>query len=155
MKMFRRKDEEAVSPVIAIILMVAITVVLASVLYVWVMNLAQTDEEVGTFPTIEVTLKQGATDTDSLGLKHIQGDPLDWSKFKVIITNNTDTTDTAVMTDLSVLTQITAGESSSITESGVTGFSDIDYQKGKAYQLEIYNLKENKRVYNRDNIICE
>ena len=29
------KDEQAVSPVIAVILMVAITVVLAAVLYVW------------------------------------------------------------------------------------------------------------------------
>ncbi len=36
MKRFIRKDEEAVSPVIAVILMVAITVVLAGVLYVWV-----------------------------------------------------------------------------------------------------------------------
>jgi len=156
MKIFRRKDEEAVSPVIAIILMVAITVVLASVLYVWVMNLAQTDEEVGTFPTIEVTLKHGASASDSLTIKHIQGDPLDWTKFKVIITNQTDTTNTAVMTDLSALTpnQITAGESSSITKS-IAGFDDIDYQKGKSYQLEIYNLKENKRVYNKENVICE
>jgi len=36
MKEFTRKDDKAVSPVIAVILMVAITVVLAGVLYVWV-----------------------------------------------------------------------------------------------------------------------
>ena len=36
MKKYIRKDDEAVSPVIAVILMVAITVVLAGVLYVWV-----------------------------------------------------------------------------------------------------------------------
>lgn len=36
MKKLFRKDDEAVSPVIAVILMVAITVVLAGVLYVWV-----------------------------------------------------------------------------------------------------------------------
>ena len=157
MKMFRRKDEEAVSPVIAIILMVAITVVLASVLYVWVMNLAQTDEEVGTFPTIEVTLRDVGNDdngADTLAIKHIQGDPLEWSDYKVIITNNSDAADTAVITDLSSLDQITAGESSTITES-VSGFNDIEYEKASAYQLEIYNLKENKRVYNRDNIICQ
>ena len=35
MKYAIRKDEEGVSPVIAGILMVAITVVLAAVLYVW------------------------------------------------------------------------------------------------------------------------
>ena len=39
MKRFIRKDDEAVSPVIAVILMVAITVVLAGVLYVWVSGL--------------------------------------------------------------------------------------------------------------------
>ena len=39
------KNENAVSPVIAIILMVAITVVLAGVLYMWVMSLADTDQD--------------------------------------------------------------------------------------------------------------
>ena len=50
-----RRDEEetAVSPVIATILMVAITVVLAGVLYVWANNLASegTDTSVGTMNT--------------------------------------------------------------------------------------------------------
>jgi flagellin-like protein len=36
MKKLFRKDDKGVSPVIAVILMVAITVVLAGVLYVWV-----------------------------------------------------------------------------------------------------------------------
>ena len=42
MKIFIRKDDKAVSPVIAVILMVAITVVLAGVLYVWVSGFGQT-----------------------------------------------------------------------------------------------------------------
>jgi len=41
-----KNNEEAVSPVIAIILMVAITVVLAGVLYMWVISLADTSEGV-------------------------------------------------------------------------------------------------------------
>ena len=41
----RKRAEEAVSPVIAIILMVAITVVLTGVLYIWVTNLADTEPE--------------------------------------------------------------------------------------------------------------
>ena len=40
-----RKNEEAVSPVIAVILMVAITVVLAAVLYNWAMQFMQTDKQ--------------------------------------------------------------------------------------------------------------
>ncbi len=38
MRMYKNDDDKAVSPVIAIILMVAITVVLAGVLYVWVIG---------------------------------------------------------------------------------------------------------------------
>ena len=46
-------EEKAVSPVIATILMVAITVVLAGVLYVWANNLASegTDTSIGTLNT--------------------------------------------------------------------------------------------------------
>jgi flagellin-like protein len=42
MKKIFRKDDKAVSPVIAVILMVAITVVLAGVLYVWVSGFGTT-----------------------------------------------------------------------------------------------------------------
>ncbi len=41
-----KKNDEAVSPVIAIILMVAITVVLAGVLYMWVISMADTGGDV-------------------------------------------------------------------------------------------------------------
>jgi len=40
-----KRDEEAVSPVIAVILMVAITVVLAAVLYNWAMQFMNTDKQ--------------------------------------------------------------------------------------------------------------
>lgn len=150
-----RKDVRAVSPVIAIILMVAITVVLASVLYVWVMSLVPDPDEADRFPTVEITLQQGGSDGDTLTFKHTRGDPLDWSKYKIVITNKTDLTDKAVMTDLSSLNQITTGESSTLTEASITGFGDIDYQKGKAYEIEVYNLKENERSYQKDNVICQ
>jgi flagellin-like protein len=169
MKILRRKDQEAVSPVIAIILMVAITVVLASVLYVWVMNLADTGEEAAKFPTIEVTLVDKISSGDSLTIKHTAGDPLDWKKFKIIITNNSDTSDTATMNNLAPNPDtITAGESSTFT-STTDGFYDnsiagpstpvsgngIDYDKTKSYQIEVYNIKENKQVWQKKNVICE
>ncbi|MEE9116034.1 MAG: archaellin/type IV pilin N-terminal domain-containing protein, partial [Thermoplasmata archaeon] len=47
-KSFIRKDEEGVSPVIATILMVAITVVLAAVLYIMVIGLAPTGSVIPT-----------------------------------------------------------------------------------------------------------
>ena len=64
MKECRRKllsEQDAVSPVIAVILMVAITVVLAAVLYVMVGNLLPRDG-VNTTPKIEITKEStGAT----------------------------------------------------------------------------------------------
>ena len=45
MKNEMKNDDEAVSPVIATILMVAITVVLAGVLYVWASDLANNNQE--------------------------------------------------------------------------------------------------------------
>ena len=72
---FIRKDDEAVSPVIAVILMVAITVVLAGVLYVWVTSLsAPSDEEI---ENIQATLSDGngnATDGCLFTLEMKKGD---------------------------------------------------------------------------------
>lgn len=42
---FEKMDKEAVSPVIGVILMVAITVVLAAILYVWVVGMMTTGEK--------------------------------------------------------------------------------------------------------------
>ena len=47
-----KKNEEAVSPVIAVILMVAITVVLAAVLYTWALSFIRNDKQT---PTIGAT----------------------------------------------------------------------------------------------------
>ena len=59
-----KKNEEAVSPVIAIILMVAITVVLAGVLYMWVISLADTDEGVS---IMHFTVEDGNNKADTKG----------------------------------------------------------------------------------------
>ena len=41
MRRMFKKDDDGVSPVVAVIIMVAITVVLAGVLYIWVSNTMQ------------------------------------------------------------------------------------------------------------------
>lgn len=154
MRMFK-KDPKAVSPVIAIILMVAITVVLASVLYVWVNQIAgQRGNEELQFPIIEISLvDSGIAGADEMSIKHTSGDPIDWSKYKIILTNNTDGSST-VMTQLNSLGDQSAGEMV-LVNSTIADFNGIDYQKGKSYQMEIYNLRENKRVLNHKNLICE
>ncbi|UCH90113.1 MAG: type IV pilin N-terminal domain-containing protein [Thermoplasmata archaeon] len=156
MKIFRRRDEEAVSPVIAIILMVAITVVLASVLYVWVMNLADTEGEAGGFPSIEVKIYDlGTSAQDKVTIKHIQGDPLTWGDYKIIIKNNTND-DSISLNNLNPITpnQVTSGDTTTINSTVLSGLT-LNFQKSKAYTLEIYDLQENKRVFQDENIICK
>ena len=85
MDLRKKLDEEGVSPVIAIILMVAITVVLAGVLYVWVTSLADTGG------TVENLRLDGEVYTDESGqvtkimLEHRGGDKITWSDYKVTI----------------------------------------------------------------------
>ena len=84
------RNEEAVSPVIATILMVAITVVLAGVLYVWASSLAD-DSTGGGLDKYQFSHRDAAdTMSDAAGeklvhIKMTQGDDLSWSVLKVSI----------------------------------------------------------------------
>ena len=84
------RNEEAVSPVIATILMVAITVVLAGVLYVWASSLAD-DSTGGGLDTYQFSDRDAAgtmSDAGDEDLVHIamtQGDDLSWALLKVSI----------------------------------------------------------------------
>ena len=79
------KDKTGVSPIIAIILMVAITVVLAATIYVWVSGMGKTG---GTAPTLSCNVdnihdKITITDVEA-GTK--------WNDMKVIIDGDINTT---------------------------------------------------------------
>ncbi len=84
------RNEEAVSPVIATILMVAITVVLAGVLYVWASSLAG-DSTGGGLDTFQFSDRDAAGALDETGgnpLVHIvmdQGDGVSWALLEVSI----------------------------------------------------------------------
>ena len=84
------RNDEAVSPVIATILMVAITVVLAGVLYVWASSLAG-ESTGGGLDTYTFSHRDAAGDMSDQGmdaLVHVQmtsGDGLNWANLKVSI----------------------------------------------------------------------
>ena len=85
------RNEEAVSPVIATILMVAITVVLAGVLYVWASSLAD-DSTGGGLDKYQFSARDAAgtmSDAANEDLVHVKmtaaDDPLSWSVLKVTI----------------------------------------------------------------------
>ena len=78
------KNEQAVSPVIATILMVAITVVLAGVLYVWANSLAADQPDSGTrnsYTAVDADASVTASDDDTLmriSWQHAEDD-LNWA----------------------------------------------------------------------------
>ena len=84
------RNEEAVSPVIATILMVAITVVLAGVLYVWASSLAEgnTDGNL-TLYVFDGEDANGApsaaTDDNLIRLTMTDGENINWANLKVQI----------------------------------------------------------------------
>ena len=87
------KNEEAVSPVIATILMVAITVVLAGVLYVWASSLAgdSTGDTLDTYVWSAVDASPGDTNSSKNDLIRVQmdgGQELNWGVVEITITVN-------------------------------------------------------------------
>ena len=90
------KNEQAVSPVIATILMVAITVVLAGVLYVWANSLAADQPESGTrnsYTATDASASVSAADDDTLmriTWQHAEDD-LNWAfvVMKLTVGDNT------------------------------------------------------------------
>jgi flagellin-like protein len=86
-----RKDEKAVSPVIAVILMVAITVVLAGVLYVWVNSLAEHRHEVPPNASLKLSTRDELNTTvgqDLVILSLRSGENVKWSDMKFQISDD-------------------------------------------------------------------
>ena len=75
------RNDEAVSPVIATILMVAITVVLAGVLYVWAANLAESNTD-GDLALYSFSGADGAG-ADEVVVTMDQGGDLGWASAKI------------------------------------------------------------------------
>ena len=101
------RNDEAVSPVIATILMVAITVVLAGVLYVWAANLAESNTdgslELYTFSGADApdrTLADGTTvDKGAVIMTMDNGQDLGWASITIKASVNGEASNTVPMCD--------------------------------------------------------
>ena len=91
------RNDEAVSPVIATILMVAITVVLAGVLYVWAANLAESNTE-GSLETYVFSGADGVAD-GAVVMTMDQGEDLGWASITVKAAVNGEASKTMVACD--------------------------------------------------------
>jgi len=151
MKIFRSRGCDAVSPVIAVILMVAITVVLASLLYVWVMSFATPEGGLEKFATLDIEIRD-QSNGDQLIMKLLDGDPINWTNYKIVIYNDSDDDQVAHMLHLSG--DMFAGDKITFNATNAPGFDTIDYKKDLFYHIEIYNIQDSKRVYKEDYITC-
>lgn len=77
-------DERAVSPVIGVILMVAITVILAAVIGTFVLDLGQSAGQTAPQASLSVSVN---TNTENVTVEHTGGDAIDASETRVIIEN--------------------------------------------------------------------
>jgi len=84
------REEDAVSPVIATILMVAITVVLAGTLYVWAANLAESNTdgslELYTFSSNDAAGSPSMATDDNLAITTMtQGESIGWASLSIAV----------------------------------------------------------------------
>jgi flagellin-like protein len=110
-----RKDAEAVSPVIATILMVAITVVLAAVLYVMVLGFGSTSTTTPTATYSKATITNG----QQINIVSITKTDVGWDDIKVQLTDGTNFAEWSPATaDLDGGTAVSSNLS---TSAGLTG----------------------------------
>ena len=138
------RERDGVSPVIAVILMVAITVVLAGVVYVWAQSFTDEIREEPDYFNVRVYI---TTDEDSppsqlLRVELIEGRIL-WSSFSVKVENVVLATSTE---------EDRAGDQEIFVIPDSTS-SGIDVSVGNPYTVKIISIDFNSIVFN-DDIIC-
>jgi flagellin-like protein len=110
-ELFTNDDERAVSPVIGVILMVAITVILAAVIGTFVLGLGDQVQE--TSPNAQWDW-DGDSTTDVV-LTHESGDTVDPARLEVSGTGNTECSGPGPWDGINSNSQVTAGASCTIT----------------------------------------
>ncbi len=152
--MFRR-NEEAVSPVIGVILMVAITVILAAVIAAFVFGLGGSQEKA---PTASVVVANNPdTTTYDLKISHKGGDTLKGGDWKLSVVNATGTTGNTPQfvastsgSDLSVGAQIRVTNvtydctaACSLTNSSLSSTVTGALQSGSKYDVKLVHVPSN------------
>ncbi len=110
------KNEEAVSPVIGVILMVAITVILAAVIAAFVFGMGTPANA----PKASLQVTQAAVSSNNITIAHNGGDTIDLSRVEAVIDGNSSSHE--VISQLSTSTiYLKAGDVLRINTSIVTG----------------------------------
>jgi flagellin-like protein len=114
-------DDRAVSPVIGVILMVAITVILAAVIGTFALGLGTT-QDTAPQSTWEKTYTSGPPDT--LTLTHASGDPMEATRRSVVVSDagssGTDPNGKTTITDLGTTGTVNAGTTVTVDSTGLS-----------------------------------
>ena len=138
------KNEEGVSPVIGVILMVAITVILAAVIAAFVFGMGGSLKEAP--PSVSlIASSNGGTSTEDIIIEHSGGDALAGSEWKISVVgagNNTKYAYSLAADDFTVGTQLVI-DTGETTEDTSSGFANWEYSgAGNAFGLgEKYDVK--------------
>ena len=108
-------EERAVSPVIGVILMVAITVILAAVIGTFVLDLGQSAGVTAPQASLSVSAN---TNSENISISHNGGDGLDSGQTRIIVTNESNSE--------SITWNEQAAGTSSILSVGTTAKIDLD-----------------------------
>jgi len=152
MRIFKR-DEEAVSPVIGVILMVAITVILAAVIAAFVFGLSGSQQAA---PTASITAANNP-DTQAVDLKiqHKGGETLKAGDYKISIvaagsppayvTSNSSASGDFAVGNQIITTNLTSGTSPAVTNSTVTATGAI-FASGTKYDIKLVHIPSNSML---------
>ena len=110
------KDKRAVSPVIGVILMVAIVVILAAVIAAFVFGITPGTEAA---PHASLAVKASATSLYPIQIEHSSGDPIVLDDTSVIVTP--DISDPTDIVDCGAMTQIAGTGSDATLDVGEIG----------------------------------
>lgn len=162
MKLNRKysKDEEAVSPVIGVILMVAITVILAAVIAAFVFDMGGNLTPAP--PSASVTASNNAVgDTLDIIIEHTGGDLIKGSEWKISVVDEGDSPRYVTSTasdDFQVGGQIiVVGTVKSVDDGEPWNFSSQlvpwsysgdDFDPGNKYDVKIVHIPSNSMVLN-------
>mgnify|MGYP003572387586 CR=1 FL=1 len=153
-----KKNDMGVSPVIAVILMVAITVVLAGVVFLWAQSFTNEAgggvENLNLRGSIDVNgINDGINTFSVLELEVLSG-TIEWSEYQITIAGTT----VYDVADLTTTPDTANGETTSAGQTGyfsVAAYSDAatPLTAASEYTIKIVNIGDNQVVW-EDNIIA-
>jgi flagellin-like protein len=122
-------DEDAVSPVIGVILMVAITVILAAVIGTFVLGLGG---NVSSAPQAQISFDYQSS-SPQITVTHDGGDSLDESNFDVQVNGNSDSVSSWASGD-----SVTAGDSFTVDDgSGSANVALSSWSPAEGHEVQI------------------